>query len=88
MQSLAISCIMRPMDRDTMQGKLLGYEQLIEEIMNRGNKVYHMYGLLISKKVIEYDSDVLFDRTLLAKKMSKCAFPETAHMYRDSDLEW
>lgn len=76
-----------PMDRDTMQGKLLGYEQLIEEVMSRNNGIYHMYGLLISKKVVTYESNVLFDRTLLAKKMSKCAFPET-YMYRDRGLDW
>lgn len=77
-----------PMDRDIMQGKLLGYEQLIEETMSKSNGIYHMYGLLISKEVIKYESNVLSDRTLLAKKMSKCAFPETTYMYRDRGLDW
>lgn len=71
-----------------MQGKLLGYEQLIEEIMGRNNEAYRMYGLMISQGVIKYEGTVLSDRTLLAKKMSKCTFPKTTYMYRDRCLDW
>lgn len=71
-----------------MQGKILGYEQLIEEIANRKTRFYHIYGLLISKGVLKYEDAVLSNPTLLAKKISKHVPPGITYMYRDKGLDW
>ncbi|KAL0265623.1 UNVERIFIED_CONTAM: hypothetical protein PYX00_011336 [Menopon gallinae] len=77
-----------PMDRDNMQGKMLGYEQFMEEIAGRKSRVYHVYGLLVSKGVLKYEDAVLSDPALLVKTISKHASSETAHVYRDRGLDW
>lgn len=76
------------MDGSNVQGRILGYEQFIEEIAGRKSRVYHVYGLLISKGVLKYEDAVLSDPALLAKKISEHAHPGTAYVYRDKGLDW
>lgn len=75
------------MDTNRDKRKLLGYEQLVEEIGRSKTKLYQ-YGFLISKNKVSYEEKVLSDSVMLDKVLDENKMFITREAKENKPIYW